>query len=78
MNGKGSPLRWGAFFNLFGYIGGRDAERRAAGGDGLDAGTGKTAAREIKWGLSAKAEGPHFARRDGIAGRGNLHGDGEP
>ena len=24
------------FFNLFGYICGRDAERRAAGGDGLD------------------------------------------
>ena len=28
----------------------RDAEQRAAGGDGLDAGTGKTAAREIKMG----------------------------
>ena len=27
MDGKGSPLRWGAFFNLFGYIGGRDAEQ---------------------------------------------------
>ena len=52
--GIGSPLRWGAFFNLFGYIGGRDAERRAAGGDGLDAGTGKTAAREIKNGASPR------------------------
>ena len=38
MNGKGSPLWWGAFFNLFGYICGRDAEQRAAGGDGTDAG----------------------------------------
>ena len=75
MNSKGSPLRWGAFFNLFGYICGRDAERRAAGGDGLDAGTGEIVAGQIKkWGLSAKAEGPHFARRDGIAGRGDLHG----
>ena len=74
MDGKGSPLRWGAFFNLFGYIGGRDAEQRAAGGDGLDAGTGKTAAREIKMGPLRIAEGPCFVRRDGIAGIGDLHG----
>ena len=47
---KAPPLRWGAFFNLFGYIGGRDAERRAAGGDGTDAGAGEIAAREIKMG----------------------------
>ena len=55
MIGIGSPLRWGAFFNLFGYIGGRDAEQRAAGGDGIDAGTGEIAAREIKNGAS-----PHY------------------
>ena len=78
MIGIGSPLWWGAFFNLFGYIGGRDAERRVAGGDGLDAGTGEIAAREIKMGPLRIAEGPHFVRRDGIAGRGDLHGDGEP
>ena len=44
----------GSFFNLFGYICGRDAERRATGGDGLDAGTGETAAREIKNGASPR------------------------
>ena len=74
MIGIGSPLWWGAFFNLFGYIGRRDAERRVAGGDGLDAGTGEIAAREIKMGPLRIAEGPCFVRRDGIAGRGDLHG----
>ena len=54
MNGKGSPLWWGAFFNLFGYICGRDAEQRAAGGDGTDAGTGEITAREIKNGASPR------------------------
>ena len=54
MDGKSSPLRWGAFFNLFGYICGRDAERRAAGGDGTDAGTGKIVAGQIKNGASPR------------------------
>ena len=55
--GIGSPLRWGAFFNLFGYIGGRDAERRAAGGDGTDAGAGEIAAGQIKNGASPHCGG---------------------
>ena len=42
------------FFNLFGYICGRDAEQRTAGGDGTDAGTGEIAAREIKNGASPR------------------------
>ena len=54
MNSKGSPLRWGAFFNLFGYICGRDAERRAAGGDGIDAGAGEIVAGQIKNGASPR------------------------
>ena len=52
--GIGSPLRWGAFFNLFGCICGRDAERRAAGGDGTDAGAGEIAAGQIKNGASPR------------------------
>ena len=49
-----TALWWGAFFNLFGYICGRDAEQRAAGGDGLDAGTGEIAAGQIKNGASPR------------------------
>ena len=63
--GIGSPLWWGAFFNLFGYIGGRDAERRAAGGDGTDAGTGEIAAREIKNGASPR-------KRRGLTSQGGM------
>ena len=44
----------GSFFNLFGYICGRDAERRAAGGDGTDAGADEIAAGQIKNGASPR------------------------
>ena len=60
----GPPFGGELFFNLFGYIGGRDAERRAAGGDGLDAGTGKTAAREIKMGPLRESGGASL-RKEG-------------
>ena len=49
-----SPLRWGAFFSLCGYISGRGAGQRTAGGDGTDAGTGKIVAGQIKNGASPR------------------------
>ena len=41
---------------------GRDAEQRTAGGDGTDAGTGKTAAREIKMGPLRESGGASLCK----------------
>ena len=57
-----APHFGGELFSI--DISGRDAEQRAAGGDGLDAGTGKTAAREIKMGPLRESGGASL-RKEG-------------
>ena len=61
----GPPFGGELFFNLFGYICGRDAERRTAGGDGTDAGAGEIVAGQIKNGASPR-------KRRGLTSQGGM------